>query len=418
VTFAFRVVGTALLLARLAAAQVTFSDGFEGTLLQSQTPAGQWANQTTTLYPSIVEVTAAAAHRGASGLRLTDSTALPATGAVGSALYRPISGSNAQHIRFWFRAGVLTSATNQWVNIAMIHAQSTNGAIAELYFDAQDKRLYAQAFGKTSTMPENRGVSFDASIWHLIELSAENMGTNSGKVSTAIDGQVSISFSGIDWSGAGYTGLFLGQPYATGQAIDDYRASAIAPASKLAFSVRPGVLRVGGCVSGLIELRTANDVAAPAPEAVLLNLSAPNFIFGPSCQTLGTPISIAQGASSAFFSVRADAPGMAPVRLSAADFIGTEFTATVVEGDAGEPGDAGPDASTPEPPDAGGPTETDAGSTPPPTPQNDAGLAADSGEAPQAKSATNYRVACGCDSGALACCAILPLLRLLTRRRT
>ncbi len=419
VTLAFRLLIGVLLFARLATAQVTFPDNFEGTLLQSQTPAGQWQSITSPDFPSTLAIDAAAAHRGQSGLRITDTTTLPDTGELGSALYRPIAGSNAQHVRFWFRAGTLTSATNQWVNIAMIHAQSTNQAVAELYFDAQDKRLHLQAFGKTSTTPERKSVSFDATVWHLIELSTENMGSNSARASAAIDGQVSVSIAGIDWSGVNYTGLYVGQPYAAGLAFtgtldfDDYRASAAEPASKLAFSIRPSLLRVGGCVTGLIELRTAKDAAAPAPEAVPITLSAPNFTFGPSCQTLGSPISIAEGGSSAFFAVRADAAGMAQVRMSTPDFIGSEFAANVLEND---PGDAGADAGLPQTPDAG--SLADSGTTPPEPIPNDAGTAAESGVRTELTSASSYRVACGCDSSAFSCFGGLALVWLFIRRRT
>ncbi len=327
-----------LLIASAAFAQTEFADGFEGQLLTSDVPSGQWDTLNPGAISTPLSLEAAAAHRGTKGLRATDTVSVPSTVGTGSSLQKRVLGFGNQFIRFWFRGTPDTDST-QAVAIAMIQADTVVDTVAEFYFEGGGRKLFVRAFDRMAAVAtSSMQVDLDTSGWHLLELSAENMGTANGVVSASVDGIERVTLRNLDWNGTAFKDLLIGEPFVDGHGytgtldFDDYRGSLSPLASRLALTLPIQPIAFGECVNATAQLNSSRNTQIGATEAVDLQLTSPGLQFGATCNSIGSAVVMPAGASTVSFAMRAVVAGTQQVSVSTTDFIGTSGLVTVVDG--------------------------------------------------------------------------------------
>lgn len=433
----------ALLLADVAAAQATFTDGFEGTRFQTDVPAGVW-DFIGLQYPNQQMVTeVAAVKRGALGLRAIDSHG---DAGVDSqvVLGRNITGSGNQYTRVWWRVSASNGVTGA-LSFLMTQGSTTIGTLAETKWNPATNEVRLVCFDRNGMFfspPSVTTVPQD-NRFHLVELALVNVGTVAATCRYAIDG-FERARQQYDHTATRFSNILVGPVYGESEwtgvmDYDDFAASSSPIASRA--DLTPTVLTHQACEPVVIHTLSSFS-AAPAPVGtltrVVVNVDGGAAFSDSRCLVrLPGSLQFAPGASTRSLFLRADSLSVS-VRLESDDLVETTQVVTVVPADAGT--DAGVDAGPPTLTDAGvadaGPvdagiadagvadagTPTDAGSADAGTFDAgrldggtlDAGAPGDAGSAP---GPTDYAVGCGCSTDAGALAGVAVLLLLLTKRR-
>lgn len=467
----------ALLLSDVARAQVSFTDGFEGQLLQFQSPPGVW-DFIGLQYPNQQMVTeVAAVKRGALGLRAIDSHG---DAGVDSqvVLGRNITGSGNQYTRVWWRVSASNGIPGA-LSFLMTQGNTTIGTLAETKWNPATNEVRLVCFDRNGMFfsPASPTTVPQDGRFHLIELALVNVGTVAATCSYAVDGSERARQQ-YDHTGTQFSNILVGPVYGESEwtgvmDYDDFAASSSPIASRA--DLTPNVLRHQACEP--VVIRTLSSFsAAPAPVGTLTRVvvavdGGAAFSDNRCLVRLPGSLQFTPGASTRSLFLRADSLSFS-VRLESDDLVETIPPLTVVPADAGidagavdagavdagtltdagmadagSPNDAGAivdagftsDAGTTG--DAGstddaGTTDAgftndagmtgdagstdDAGTTGDAGSTNDAGTASDGGpvvDAGVSPGVNDYAVGCGCSSenGILAASALL--LLLLTKRR-
>ncbi len=424
----------ALLAGAAARAQgVVFADDFEtGTLLTSEVPAGRWASLDDATPQEQLRSSAAAAHRGAFGARVTD--AITGADNLSVHLYHPEPArTGPYYVRMWVR---MVSTNNFNVYLATTHSPASNNCSHELEFSAVQGRLNSAgwALGVYSSDATTTALG---TAWHLIEWGMTGIGTATTRRRAWVDGALQAD-STVNTTGASIGELMLGEYWGDTAwqgtiDYDDFRASTVPPASHFSLTTAASV-EAEACVTVTLSLRdSVSNALSPAPYAVVASAdvtgAVDTFLDG-ACLTQGATWSLPAGQSTGTFSYRPRAPGSITAGAAHADFLPlTPLAVTVTAKPNGAVCSAGPACASGAciggicaPPDAGAPADAgldDAGSAD--AGPDDAGAPdASAGDAGAALAPLVLPVGCSCGTAPtplLLALGLLLLVRLASRTR-
>lgn len=461
----------ALLLADAASAQATFTDGFEGSLFQTDTPPGAW-DFIGLQYPNQQMVTeVAAVRRGTLGLRAIDNHRDAGSDSQ-IVLGRNLTGTGTQYTRVWWRVSASNGIPGT-LSFLMTQGNTSIGTLAEAKWNPATNDVGLVCFDRNAMFfnpPSSTTIVPDGSF-HLIELALLNVGTNAAQCSYAVDGRERARQI-FDQTGTQFRNILVGPVYGESEwtgvmDYDDFAASPLPIASRV--DLTPTVVTAGACES--VTIRTLSsffNVPAPVSTAttIVVNVDGGMLYADNRCAVqLSGGFVLPAGVSTQSVRLRADPGSSLFIVFESDDLVRSTQVVTVLPADAGVDAgtsDAGtfdsgvPDAGVMNDagiPDAGsvdagvdaGVVELDAGLTmdagaPDAGVEVDAGVlmmdagadagrldagAADAGTSPDAGPpadagvfpvTNDYAVGCGCSSenGAL---AVFALLLLLTKRR-
>ena len=261
-----------VLLAGSSSAQtLVLGDDFEsGVLLKSGAPPGVWTELGSNEASNTIMISAAAAHRGAAGMRLTDVTPGPGSGMITWLGGDVPQRAGSIHLRTWI---LLAGMTPTQLNSIMIHGNGMGSTLSGLRLDA----AASPGLGGTDRAGGYSFVNapaggFALGTWHLVEVAALGVGTATGRRQLWLDGTLLLAQDNIDWSGLSSTSVLIGQGWGdhswTGQiSFDDIRITDGPPATTLSSRVRSGAAVAGSCTPMTAELLAAagSPSAAPVP---------------------------------------------------------------------------------------------------------------------------------------------------------
>lgn len=420
-----------------------FADDFEtGTVLTSDAPAGKWDARFVANGANAIVASAAAAHRGGFGLRVTDGRN---TGGGGPEVnvYRdfPASGGDF-HARFWVRLATTNGLGGAW---HLEHRQASTNYLVQLSSNVATNQVTMMGDTATGTTADPTQLGFMDGGWHLVEVATLGVGTTTGTRRLWVDGALRSS-GAANYQGFTISGENLGEPNSDDRRFvgaidyDDYRSGGAPFASHFGIAASPEIQR-GTCTPVTVSLRdSASNAPAPAPYLVAANVtvSGPGTVYSASdCTNPVTSVPIPLSATQASVYFGSLTAGVGTLTVSHLDFLSATVLIGIDAGppdagaadagapDAGPP-DAGPqDAGVPDagPPDAGAPDSgafdagvsdagpSDGGPVPPDAGSNDGGsMGSDGG----VRAPLHLQVACGCGASG----GLMPLgLALLLRRR-
>jgi hypothetical protein len=227
---------------------------------------GQW-DWVATYTAATLEVSAASAHRGQSGLRLIDSD--PSTaGAQARADFRPsVPLSGTVYIRFWFRAAEALSPGS--VTPLLTASETVGQSVLDLEVDLPSGVLWVFGYSTAGTLLEPATTRITLGRWHLIEVEVSGLDTPQGGRRLWVDGQLAYERLGLDLTGWRLTSAGFGEPWSgdgtfTGTLdFDDVRIGRTRPASR----IEVGELSAPqmGCKELSVRLQTSDGLAATAP---------------------------------------------------------------------------------------------------------------------------------------------------------
>jgi hypothetical protein len=407
--------------ARVAAAQATFDDGFEGRLTQFDTPAGVWDFIGLQFPNQSVTTSSSAAKRGLAGLRTVDNHR-DAGADSQVVLGRNTTGSGTQYLRAWWR---VTASNGVPANISFLMTQGNTsiGTLAETKWNPSTNEVLLVCFDRNGTFfnPSGRVRVPPDGGFHLVELAVQNLGSAGATCSSAFDG-AERARQNIDHTGTMYRNVLVGPVYGetewTGvMEYDDFAASPAPMASRL--TLTPTAVTLGDCAPVTIQARSSFTTAlAPVvtATAVTVRLDGGAVFLDAQCQQpLSTATTLAAGATTLQVAVRVVRPTGVSVFLDADDLVSSTQALVVMVrdggvdagsfdggADGGNDVDAGADAGTVDgggdggvddggraPADAGQGDGPDAGGAVTP-PTADAGLGVDG------PGAGEFVVGCGC----------------------
>lgn len=342
------VVGMSTIAAIAVAQPSILEDGFEGRTMPFAAP---WSDQYT--FEGTLSLPAAAAHRGAQGLRLVDTVSGGANGA-GSALrsLRTATIASTLWYRGWQRLTTHTGNGDS-VFVMLCEAGSGAGAFQQQYEIEND---IMKVGGFTATTYTSRDVGTFDGGYRLMELGVENMGTTTGRRELWIDGvNVANTTENFAFGNAVEAWVQVGQVYMeTGRGFmgtvdfDDVRLSFARPASRVTLTT-PDAGQQGACVTGQLGLATSRgDVVTFAPTAFSVTLASNrgSAHFGGTCAG-GSTFGIDAGSTGPWVvSWRLGDAGTATMGATADDFLpaaprAVSITAPAAGGGAGGGGGGG-----------------------------------------------------------------------------
>lgn len=406
----------------------SFADGFEtGTLVQSDATPGQWDGLDQRPGVELL-ARAEAAHRGAFGLRVTDTDASPQPGDVGSLYWAPSGAEDNVFLRAWVRV-MPSSTSGNTVLLQLLSDMPQQQSLCDVAIMMPGAQVYfsgSDSPGSQSSFLS--GVSVSDGAWHLLECGLMNIAANVGLRRVWVDGQQVAEASSPTVQGPRLrvTELQAGQPWAQDNSftgtidIDDVRTSGTPPASTLLLSTISGPFSPGQCI--LLSLHFTDSEGASAapyephvfdpvqgltPPEVSVHVDVSGqpddvvFFSDRRCENEG---SIALATASTTFSFTARHTVTLTAR--AADYLPSQALQIVILDDGGVgPSDGGSDVSD------GGSDVSDAGSDS----SDGGGSPADAGGGQHLDDATpgdatHYTIGCGCGQASAASAAWLALL--------
>jgi MYXO-CTERM domain-containing protein len=367
-----------------------------------------------------IAASAAAAHRGAFGLRVTDTDPSDGGGA-GTAVQRTFSAgvTGTLYLRFWMRVTPDASAGDGTFFFAGFQGVSSGIGGSD---SASTFSIINDGFDSANNYFRYPAGTMSTSTWHLIELTLDSSAATSTD-QLRIDGVTVLWSPPIDRSGFSATGVRVGEGYADRHDFvgtldfDDYRSSATPMASALSLAIANPRPTAGDCVPLTVDLLDFDGGAAPAPYVFLAAMSADAGTFHgdltcSSVTVMTTATFVAGAAQSRPIWFRPLTAGTVELFAAYADFLPAALTVTVDALDAGPRPDAGADAGAVDAgaPDAGAPDggSIDAGPT-------DAGVT-DAGEA-DAGTGPPQTSGCQCGEAQAPPLLLLAALAALVRRR-
>ncbi len=336
-----------------AQAQVLLRDDFETPV--SALDAGVWAEFNT--HPNLtMTVTAAAAHEGLGGLRVTDD----GTGSAGVSGYLQANttATGDRYLRFWFRPAALSRGGP--AHVSAISGDIAGSTLIDAVYTPDAGTVVFGCMRRQGSSSQYAGAvgtaSVAASSWHLVEYAALGVGSNRGVCAAWVDGVALAPITGINWNALNLTSFFVGEhyrdaPFTGSYDIDSVAVSVTAPASGLRFSVDGGSdagWPVGACVPislTLVNSQDAGPTAASSAITVPLTTGA-GLTVALTCQ--GAPVSSVQvpvGVNSIALSAVASQSGIVQLQSQSIDLLNDQISLSIIEA----PADAGlPDAGPPD----------------------------------------------------------------------
>ncbi len=309
------------------------AEDFEGTFT---VPSNRWTFRQVATGNSLGP-SAAAAHRGAFGLRVDDATSRAGDGMEGAINLDLPALRPAVYVRTWVRVLPGTGASRVVLLGVYGGMPADSVDLAEVDVELPAGRLVLGAYDQTNVYVDYR-TSFVLADgrWHLVE---PTLDTTTGGRKLWVDG--ALILEGTPAGGpVPLTSVGIGMIWAaprTSTAVadfDDFRASVEPQASALHLAALSG--GSGDCVAFEVALRDATGASAAAPYDVAVELAVPGFTpyADESCQT-EAKTAIPQGVSAARFSLRV-ARTRAELAASHPDFLPASLSWT---GDLTDPPD-------------------------------------------------------------------------------
>lgn len=331
-----------------------FDDAETGTALTTDLPAGNWSSKGEP-GGNTVGASAAAAHRGAFGQRLTDTTGGNAAGVQGE--LRASLATGQQWPTFFTRAWVRVNGNLNGGNLVLMAVDGNHRSVS-VYIEPNGTLTLAGYDTNNVFNNEKTDAGCADGGWHLVELAGRGYGSDGGEQLLWLDGDLVTSKSGRDWPDVTIGSFAVGEIFTNQRAFvgsidfDDVATSLSPLASALEVAAVP-VTDAGACIA--VSVRLVNSVdggLSPSPRSMLVGLTADKLVgtFWPSPDCSGAPTSALffdAGLSSLGASFRADQGGSGTLYASEVDFISRPTPLAVATGpgsvDAGSP-DAGSDA--------------------------------------------------------------------------
>lgn len=321
------------LVASVAVAQPSvLADDFEGRARPDTAP---WDYGTTD--EGVLQLTAAAAHRGAAGLRLDDQNAGTGQNVGSKVAHEKLGNAPASSwLRLWFRSAQLTQPGRQVVaQLGFGSGNTTTGRQQEIVLTGS--RLTSDGRTTAGFTTTEAFVTLDGG-WHLLELGWEGVGTSQGTRELFVDGTSAIRFENqaFGWPQSAQAvavgGVFVERSFVGQLDFDDVRLSTDPPASQ--FGVVGDAL-VGRCTPLRLELRDSRQgVVELAPTELRLEVALEGadgaVHFGDGCDG-GTHGLISAGTRGPWVvSVLANATGPATVVVQSDDLLTSRAPVNVV----------------------------------------------------------------------------------------
>lgn len=331
------------------------SDEFEGNLLPTPAPAGQWdmrwyaglPGQTSANFS--IDTQAAAARRGGFGLRIFDAHVGSGAGtsgfmtkgydASGSAVTPP-----PRYARFWLRPTALGGAgISAFFDLAS--AQAVGSTVLEVRVNTAGPTLDFGCIDRTQTYTQFGATPLKAG-WQLIEVGVENMDSAAGRCVAAVDGTITGQ-AFVDLTGYPFTHVTVGQHYADLAAtstldLDGLQLDVEPPAAALALDA--GAWSLGSCEPlwvGLIQSIDGGLARSPLESVVALSADSGGISFwtDPTCTAPLATHTVAPTQSTGVVYLRVAVAGSAVVTGLSADLLAATIVRWVDGGT-----DAGVDA--------------------------------------------------------------------------
>lgn len=341
--------------ARLASAQVTLADDFDGADAGWDLFAEPFPGQT-------VRLEAAAAVSGALGLQFDDQHSDAGSG-NGPAIGRFFDGVGDQFVRAWWRVTPQTGA-DQNISFVDLLADSAFGTAVEVKWNPSTSSVFNICFdGAGQFVAPLASFPLDAGF-HLIEASGRNMGTANGQCQLAIDG-VLVETKPVDFSAERWALLTIGPVYGeyawTGTMHFDSVIAGPTPAPSRLELFGTGPLALGVCEYvklTMTESFTNGPATLPWPTQVDLQVLGAETFSDPACTVPATTIVAPADVAYVRFYVRPDSLSLSVIARSP-ELMPLAFQSTVDP----EPPDAGPPDAGPLPAHDGGSGPLDDGGT-------------------------------------------------------
>jgi len=351
----------------------------------------------------VLSLSAAAAHRGDAGFRVTDATGAGSTARVNSKLDRVFDAGEVErsYVRFWLRS---SSRAPNFVTILQVGKGGTGVNARQQDLVLERDTLEVNGFGANGLKQYDGQLTLDGG-WHLVEFMWEGVGTDAGSRELYLDGVLGTRSEGLDfvWSQR-QRELTLGETYSLESFqgvfdVDDLRLSELPPASRLSLADADASVSVGLCEALTLVLLDSrgSQVTSGAPTSMVVELDlvgVPGTVHGdPLCSTASS-LQVAKGEAGPWrIGVRVFDGGTGALLIRPDDLLDQRAPLLAV--------------MAPGPPDAGG---ADGGT---------AGAGAPDG-GPVDGGTSRYGVGCGCvDAPAVTSELLLALvlLRLQPKRR-
>ncbi|MGQ0507031.1 MAG: PKD domain-containing protein, partial [Myxococcaceae bacterium] len=308
-------------------------DDFESTgLLTTDNPAGEWSQFGTIQSGNSVTSSAAAAHRGARGLRMIDTNG--GSGALVEGEMNFLAGGVTGNVyaRHWFR---ITSSNNLGVflfsglsypgptpNVLSMRIVNPGGALSV--------ETQSQTGG---TVQNSTPASLSLGTWYLVEYAMLGMGTASGTARVWLNGVPVANITGLNWNGWAVDRVKTGQFFSSDRRYvgdldyDDWRTSPNPLASTVAVATAgAGPYTQADCVPLTVSLRDSGSAAlAPAPYAVSVGLSSSVgtdvFHSDSGCSAAVTSVTVPTGSNSATVYLKPGTTGSRTLSVQYTDFL-------------------------------------------------------------------------------------------------
>jgi hypothetical protein len=277
-----------------------------------------------------VGVDAAAAHRGALGLRLVDAHAGSGSNVEGYvAMTVPQPSSATCYLRTWLRTTPGSGGGDVMPSEIETTPASATSGVYDFALTAPAMDLSARGFDALGNYATDGTVTSTTALWHLVELALTGVGTAQGSRTLWVDGARAVS-AAHDFSGLRLGSVALGEPWADAAAVtltldfDDARIGPAPPASTLT-AAATAPLKVGGCARFTVDLKDSAGAAAAAPYDVDASLSlggaALSVFSDEGCAQAAPSLRVPSGASSASGSFRPSRAGSLPFVATHLDFL-------------------------------------------------------------------------------------------------
>jgi hypothetical protein len=315
-----------------AAASSLFADDFEGgTLLKTDTPAGQWDVLVAPVAVNSLTPSPLAAHRGRLGLRQIDADGQTGVGNENHLQADLATPSPSVYLRFWSRSTHYDAGEYFLGAMVMVPVPvpfSGTGQAETFQLDPVLDRFASGGFSADASYNFGYTDAGDVTRWRLFEGAMLGLGTDAGTRVLWLDGVEVIRLSGIDWSGERFGGLNFGEYYGDLQYrgtldFDDVRIDTAPPATR--FEVTASDLTVGRCTPIGVALRHASGATASAPYPLSADLlvsgAAAQLFSDVSCSQPLSAAAFAAGQTDAPVYVRATAAGQLSITASMIDLL-------------------------------------------------------------------------------------------------
>jgi hypothetical protein len=314
-----------------------WDDVESGALLA--TSGGKWSSQSTGGPATTIGALAAAARRGAFGLRVVDAESGAGTGSEAEVTYAhaPLR-SGDYYFRTWFRL----SGSNDVGNAQLFQVGNPFAALY-LELDPAFRSLSAGGYQSDGTWTgEGGSLEIVPDRWHLLEVHAVGIGTTGAVRRTYLDGALNTSRTGQNWASQAAASLSVGEPWTDDKAFtgtldfDDLRVTTAPPATLLRVT-GPATIPAFSCAPMTVSLHdSAVGALAEAPYDLAVGVSLrglPGTVFLDSaCSRLTSDVSIPAGARQATVYVSPSAIGAGELAASHLDFVEGSGSFTAVTG--------------------------------------------------------------------------------------